>query len=71
MLDKDDKPVLMELNPRISGSLYASLAAGIPLVDDLISLSKNKLKKIKKIKNKKNIIVKPKKSPQNISVTYY
>ena len=49
MLDKDNKPVLMELNPRISGSLYASLAAGIPLVDDLISLSKNKLNKIKKI----------------------
>ena len=32
----------MELNPRISGSLYASLVAGVPLVDDLISLSKKK-----------------------------
>jgi len=62
MLDKDSKPVLMELNPRISGSLYASLAAGIPLIDDLILLSKNKLNKIKKVNIKKKIIVKPKKN---------
>ena len=59
MLDKNSNPVLMELNPRISGSLYASLAAGVPLVDDLISLSKKKIKKIKKTNIKKKIIVKP------------
>ena len=48
MLNKNLEPVLMELNPRISGSLYASLAAGIPLVDDLISLSRKNFNKIKK-----------------------
>ena len=62
MLDKNSKPVLMELNPRISGSLYASVAAGVPLVDDLISLSKKKINKIKKANIKKIIAVKPKKN---------
>ena len=43
MLNKNSQPVLMELNPRISGSLSASLEAGVPLIDDLISLAKNVL----------------------------
>lgn len=33
-------PVVLELNPRPSGSFAASVAAGVPLLDDLISLAK-------------------------------
>jgi len=71
MLDKNSRPVLMELNPRISGSLYASLAAGIPLVDDLISLSKKRFKKIKKTNIKKKIIIKPGNEPKDLRVTNF
>ena len=63
--------VLMELNPRISGSLYASLVAGVPLVDDLISLSKKKFDKIKKSNIKKKVIVKPRIKFKNLKVTYF
>ena len=59
MLNKNSKPVLMELNPRISGSVSSSLEAGIPLIDDLISLAKNKIARIKKLNLKKNITVIP------------
>lgn len=59
MLNKNSKPVLMELNPRISGSVSSSLEAGIPLIDDLISLAKNKISRIKKLNLKKNITVIP------------
>ena len=61
MLNKNLKPVLIELNPRISGSLYASLAAGINLIDDLISASINNFKQINKLKINKKIIIKQKK----------
>ena len=59
MFNKNSKPVLLELNPRISGSVYASLEAGIPLIDDLISLSKNKISQIKKSNLRKNIKIIP------------
>ena len=48
MLDSKGKPKIIEINPRMSGSASVSVAAGIPLFDDLISLYKNK--KIKKNK---------------------
>jgi hypothetical protein len=32
------EPVVIEINPRPSGSLAASVVAGVPLLDDLISL---------------------------------
>ena len=57
MFNKKKIPTLIELNPRISGSLYASIYAGINLIDDLISLKKNKISKVLKIKirNKRRI----------------
>ncbi len=36
----DSSPAVIEINPRPSGSLAASVAAGIPLLDDLVSLAK-------------------------------
>lgn len=36
----NSEPVVIEVNPRPSGSMSASVAAGIPLLDDLISLAK-------------------------------
>ena len=71
MLDKNSEPVLMELNPRASGSLYASLAAGIPLIDDLISMSKRKFSKIKKKSIKKNVLVIPSTNPENLRLKYF
>ena len=57
MFDKQKTPILIELNPRISGSLYASISAGAHLVDDLISLKINRSSLVKdfKLKNKKKI----------------
>ena len=53
MLDNKQKPKIIEINPRMSGSASVSIAAGIPLFDDLISIYKNqKIKKNKFIKKK-------------------
>ena len=40
MFDSNGKPCVLELNPRQSGSLAVSIVAGIPMLDDLISLAK-------------------------------
>ena len=40
MFDSKGNPCVLELNPRQSGSLAVSIAAGIPMLDDLISLAK-------------------------------
>ena len=37
MTDQKGSPVLLEVNPRPSGSLVASLMAGIPIIDLAIS----------------------------------
>ena len=60
MFDKRKQPSLLELNPRISGSLYASIFAGANLIEDLILLKKKKIKKISNfnIQNKKKIFSK-------------
>jgi predicted ATP-grasp superfamily ATP-dependent carboligase len=42
MLDKKGNPVIIEINPRASGSSSVSIAAGVPLYDNLISLAKKK-----------------------------
>tara|TARA_B100000029_G_scaffold18050_2_gene18359 strand:+ start:686 stop:1744 length:1059 start_codon:yes stop_codon:yes gene_type:complete len=71
MLNKNSEPVMMELNPRVSGSLYASLAAGVPLIDDLISLSRKKFNKIKKKNIKRNILVIPNIDPNKLRLRYF
>ena len=58
MFDKKRKPVLIELNPRISGSLYSCVENKINFIDDLVYLSLGKISKIKKIKLNRNLIVK-------------
>ncbi len=58
MLDKKNNPVIIELNPRISGSISSSLSAGIPLFSDLLKLSKEKFSSIKSSKIKSSKIVK-------------
>lgn len=40
MLDGNGNPGILEINPRPSGSLSATVASGVPLLDDLISLAK-------------------------------
>lgn len=40
MTRADGTPVVIEVNPRPSGSMAASVAAGLPLLDDLICLAK-------------------------------
>ena len=38
MLDRSGRPCILEINPRPSGSVSASITAGVPLIDDMISL---------------------------------
>tara|TARA_B000000460_G_C21512170_1_gene391625 strand:- start:292 stop:1347 length:1056 start_codon:yes stop_codon:yes gene_type:complete len=53
MLDNEQKPKIIEINPRMSGSASVSVAAGIPLFDDLISIyKKKKIRKSKLIRKK-------------------
>lgn len=40
MTTRDGRPVVIELNPRPSGSIAAAIIAGVPFYDDLISLAK-------------------------------
>ena len=56
MLDNMKKPKIIEVNPRMSGSAAVSVAAGIPLFDDLISIYKKKKIKRSKLINKKIIL---------------
>ncbi len=40
MSDREGRPIILELNPRPSGSFATAIAAGTPLLDDLVSLVK-------------------------------
>ncbi len=40
MYDDKGNPYILEINPRPSGSYSVSVAAGVPLIDDIISLAK-------------------------------
>jgi hypothetical protein len=40
MTDREGRPVVIEVNPRPSGSIAASILAGMPFYDDLFSLHK-------------------------------
>ena len=56
MYDKKNIPHLLEINPRPSGSIAVSIAAGIPLIKYLLFLSKGiKIKKLN-LKFNKRII---------------
>ena len=57
MLDSKQRPKIIEINPRMSGSAAVSVAAGIPLFDDLISIYKNK--RIKRLKQFTKKIILP------------
>ena len=43
MFDSKGNPCVLELNPRQSGSIAVTIAAGLPMLDDLISLAKGEL----------------------------
>ena len=49
MFDSKGNPCVLELNPRQSGSVAVSLCAGIPLLDDVISLAKGETGSIPEI----------------------
>jgi len=54
MYDLNNKPQILEINPRPSGSVVISICAGVPLIRDLLFLCKGiKLKNIKIPFNKK------------------
>lgn len=57
MLDKKGDYKIIEINPRMSGSVSVSIEAGQPIFDNLISLARNK--KIKKKRNFKNTLIFP------------
>jgi len=40
MTDAQGRPMVIEVNPRPSGSIAAAILAGVPFYDDLISLAK-------------------------------
>lgn len=40
MTDRHGEPAIIELNPRPSGSMPSAIAAGVPILDDLVSLAK-------------------------------
>ena len=57
MTDKNGKIKIIEINPRMSGSLATSIIAGYPIIDNLLKLI-NKIKPDLS-KPKKNILVIP------------
>ena len=66
MLDSKGQPCILEINPRQSGSVSVSVAAGIPLLDDLISLAKNERSLISDTKHATGVRVVPYKSLYSI-----
>ncbi len=40
MYDRQGNPCVLEINPRQSGSVVVSIAAGVPLLEDVVSLAK-------------------------------
>ena len=56
MYDQNKKPQILEINPRPSGSVVVSICAGVPLIKDLIFLTKgHKIKNVKSPFNKRII----------------
>ena len=57
MLDKNGNYKIIEINPRMSGSVSVSIKAGQPIFDNLIAIARNK--KITKKGNFKNTLIFP------------
>ena len=57
MYDKFNKPKIIEINPRMSGSVSVSISAGIPIVENLINIYLNK--RIKKTYLSKKVEIIP------------
>ena len=53
MYDQNKKPQILEINPRPSGSVVVSICAGVPLIKDLIFLTKGH-----KIKTLNHLLIK-------------
>jgi carbamoylphosphate synthase large subunit len=62
MFDQAGNPGVLEINPRPSGSMAVTIAAGVPLLDDLISLAKGE--QVKAVDVPVGTIVKPYKALQ-------
>ena len=60
MFASDGSPVILEINPRASGSVAVPIAAGVPLFDDMLSLAYGK--NVEEIKYPKQMVVYPVKS---------
>lgn len=56
MCDKAGKPRIVEINPRPSGSFSMPIAAGVPILDDMISIFKGESVKPFPIPNNKKVI---------------
>ena len=56
MTDQNGKPCVIEVNPRASGSMAASLVAGIPIIDTAIASFDGRVLPQKKIVSDVNII---------------
>ena len=66
MYNKKKQPILIEINPRMSGSAIVSSYAGYNLFENIISLYKNK--KIKKFNIEKQKIIVPYKQLYNVKI---
>ena len=60
MIALDGSPVILEINPRASGSVAVPIAAGVPLFDDMLSLTCGE--NVEEIKHPEQIVVYPVKS---------
>ena len=57
MSDRDGNPVVIEVNPRPSGSVSAAVACGVPILDDLVSVAKGE--QLPEITKRRGVIVRP------------
>ncbi len=56
MYGQDGKPYILEINPRPSGSSIFSITAGVPLLDNLITLAKGELVPENTVLNEKSVV---------------
>ena len=56
MINNKGEPVVLEINPRPSGSIAISVVAGINFIEAMISIVKNESISLHKVENNKVII---------------